>query len=101
MTGNADISVTREGAGWFRVDVRSGDDFTSHRVEVPAGLAGQLGWGEDTEVELVHESFVFLLEREAPTSILPSFSLDVIGRYFPEYPTDIGSRVHHPGPSSS
>jgi hypothetical protein len=34
---------------------------------------------------LVEKSFRFLLDRESNTSILRSFDLPVIGRYFPEY----------------
>jgi len=34
---------------------------------------------------LVEKSFEFLLAREPNTSILRSFDLPVIGRYFPEY----------------
>jgi hypothetical protein len=33
----------------------------------------------------VRRSFDFLLEREPPSSILRTFDLAVIGRYFPEY----------------
>jgi hypothetical protein len=35
--------------------------------------------------QLVRESFVFLLEREPVESILRTFDLSVIERYFPEY----------------
>jgi hypothetical protein len=94
MTGRTDISVTQETNGWFQVDVHCGGVSTSHRVEVPAGLAAKLEWDQASETELVRESFVFLLEREPPTSILSSFRLDVIGRYFPEYPAEISSRAH-------
>jgi hypothetical protein len=38
---------------------------------------------------LVEKSFEFLLERESNTSILSSFDLPVIGRYFPEYESTI------------
>ncbi len=55
-------------------------------------MADELGWGDAAEAELVRESFAFLLEREPPTSILSRFSLDVIGRYFPEYSTEIRGR---------
>ena len=34
-------------------------------------------------------SFAFLLDREPAGSILPRFSLDIISRYFPEYPTEL------------
>jgi hypothetical protein len=33
----------------------------------------------------VQSSFEFLLEREPPSSILKTFELSVIERYFPEY----------------
>ena len=35
--------------------------------------------------ELIKFSFEFLLEREPNTSILSSFELDIISKYFPEY----------------
>ncbi|HEX9095338.1 MAG TPA: hypothetical protein VF990_04470 [Candidatus Dormibacteraeota bacterium] len=34
---------------------------------------------------LVRDSFAFLLERESKESILRSFDLSLIKRYFPEY----------------
>lgn len=42
---------------------------------------------------LVAETFHFLLEREPVTSILPSFDIDVIEGYFPEYRGEIGARL--------
>jgi hypothetical protein len=41
----------------------------------------------------LEESFRFLLEREPNTSILPSFGLLLIGRYFPEYQQEIRARL--------
>ena len=38
-----------------------------------------------TKKELLKFSFKFLLEREPNTSILSSFELTVIAKYFPEY----------------
>ena len=35
--------------------------------------------------ELIKFSFEFLLKRESNTSILSSFELDIISKYFPEY----------------
>ena len=35
--------------------------------------------------DLVERSFAFLLEREPRESILRSFDLSVIGRYFPDW----------------
>ena len=75
------------------VEVQSLGVRTNHTVTVPQGLAEELGWSSEAEIELVRESFVFLLEREPPTSILRSFTLDVIGRYFSEYPSEIRKRA--------
>lgn len=88
------MSVTRQGERSYQVEVRGHGVTTTHTVEVPEGLAAELGWNDAPESELVRESFAFLLQREPPTSILKSFSLDVIGRYFPEYPHQIR---RHPG----
>ena len=75
----------------FDVAVQHGGRTSSYRVSVPPDLAGQLGGvAPDT---LVRESFVFLLEREPPSSILSEFSLSVISRYFPEYGEEMKSRL--------
>jgi hypothetical protein len=43
-----------------------------------------VGWTKTPE-ELIRSSFKFLLEREPKESILESFELPTISRYFPEY----------------
>ena len=93
MSGSAEVSVVQEAAGRFRVEVHDAGVTTSHTVNVPETLADELGWSREGEMDLVRESFVFLLEREPPTSILRRFSLEVIGRYFPDYPTEIRKRA--------
>jgi len=57
---------------------------TEHRVRVAEADVRRLGHGHSAE-ELLKASFEFLLEREPNTSILSSFDLPVIERYFPEY----------------
>jgi hypothetical protein len=89
----AEVSVTGRGEHSYQVEVRGGGVTTTHTVDVPEGLAAQLGCNDAPESELVRQSIAFLLEREPPTSILRSFSLEVIGRYFPEYPTEIRQRL--------
>jgi hypothetical protein len=86
------VSVSAKGSGTYLVEVRGGGALTSHTVEVPEGLAAELGWEEDRQEELVRESFAFLLAREPATSILDRFRLDVISRYFPEYKREIRRR---------
>lgn len=51
--------------------------------------------GADPE-RLVRETFEFLLEREPRGSILRSFDLDVVRRYFPEYDDEIARRMARP-----
>jgi hypothetical protein len=65
---------------------------THHRVRVTKAEIDRLAEGRPVE-ELLEESFRFLLEREPNTSILPSFGLLLIGRYFPEYETEIRGRL--------
>jgi hypothetical protein len=93
MTGRTEVAVSPKGEGSFLVEVRAPGMTTSHTVSVPEGMADELGWAGVAEEELVRQSFAFLLEREPPTSILRSFSLDVIGRYFPEYPNEMRQRL--------
>lgn len=86
----AQITVTRQTDGTFYVQTTAG---TSHTVSVPAGFPGSLGCGHVAPEELVRASFEFLLEREPASSILREFSLDIISRYFPEYPAEIRARL--------
>ena len=65
---------------------------THHRVRVTKKDVERLAAGRLPE-ELLQESFRFLLENEPNTSILPSFDLPVIGRYFPEYEREIQARL--------
>lgn len=58
---------------------------TTHTVTVQPEVAARLTGGKVPTETLVERSFDFLLERESNTSILRSFDLTVISRYFPEY----------------
>lgn len=80
-----DVTVQQRDDGSFDVEVRRGRTRTHHRVTVPDGLAAAVGAPLVEPAELVHRSFEFLLVREPPSSIMRSFSLDVIERYFPDY----------------
>jgi hypothetical protein len=68
----------------FEVTVESRST-TTHRVIVTPQVYQKLTDGEVPAETLVEKSFEFLLQRESNTSILRSFELPVIGRYFPEY----------------
>ncbi len=86
------INVTQVRLGEFRVEVGTGASRTVHTVTVEDAYARSLGGGEDPKA-LVRRSFEFLLEREPKESILRSFALPVIARYFPEYESEIRRRL--------
>ena len=88
-----DIDVRATGPHEYAVVVDAGRERTRHTVRVPQRLLAELGLTEAAEAALVRESFAFLLEREPASAILREFELDVIARYFPEYPGEIGARL--------
>jgi hypothetical protein len=81
----AEVTVVEKAAGSYTVTVQTAEHTTTHTVRIPAGLPAALGCAQIPGAELVRCSFAFLLEREPPTSILRTFSLEQIGDYFPEY----------------
>ena len=86
------IRPLEEGA--FGVEVRGeGATSTHHRVMVPDGMLEELDLAEVDRERVVHESIAFLLEREPSTSILPEFSLEEIGGFFPEYFQELPNRL--------
>ncbi len=68
----------------FKVTIE-GRSTTNHTVTVEPSYYEKLTGGRVPAEKLVKKSFEFLLERESNTSILRTFDLPVIGRYFPEY----------------
>ena len=87
------VDCRPDGDDW-RCTVTVGGDFeaTRHEVSVRADDVQRLGSGATVD-ELVRASFKFLLEREPRESILRAFDLPVIGRYFPEYESEIQRRL--------
>jgi hypothetical protein len=77
----------------FQVTVKEGRGETRHRVTLRKADYQEMAAGKASPEELVTESFRFLLEREPKESILRSFDLMVIGRYFPEYRCEIMKRL--------
>ncbi|MGC9521465.1 MAG: hypothetical protein ACP5HG_06240 [Anaerolineae bacterium] len=75
------------------VTVTEGRSTTEHEVTVKKEDYQRLTLGEVSVKQLVDESFRFLLERESNTSILRSFDLMAISRYFPEYEREIKERL--------
>ena len=86
----------------IKVHHLSGDEYevkvggtrqTTHRITLRDADRQRLGGKGVSAERLVEESFRFLLEREPNTSILRTFDLPMIGKYFPEYDQDIPKRL--------
>jgi hypothetical protein len=90
---SAKIEVEEIGADEFRVRVVEGKSETSHRVKLKAADYERIASGKTDRAELVRRSFEFLLENEPKDSILPSFDLTLISRYFPAYEREIRRRL--------
>jgi hypothetical protein len=91
----SDVTVRCDGTrqtGWTCAVAISEDgrELTNHNVRVDAADLERLAPAADDPAALVTASFDFLLERESPQSILRSFDLMDISRYFPEYASEIG-----------
>ena len=86
------IEVQRVGENRYRVTVEEGSSRTEHTVTVQEDYYQKLTGGSITPEELVRRSFEFLLEREPKESILSSFDLPVIQRYFSNYERVIRNR---------
>jgi len=84
----AEITVRPAGEGHFSVRVEDGASATEHDVTVSTEDLERLGAGRAPDA-FVRDCFDFLLEREPKESILRSFDVSVIGRYFPEFEREI------------
>jgi hypothetical protein len=82
------VRAAARGDDWVcEVTVDHGGQHSQHAVTVrEADLERWAGGNSRKDVEdLVARSFDFLLEREPPGSILRTFELSVIQRYFPDF----------------
>lgn len=86
------ITVEKKDDTTFEVTVDS-SGVTTHTVTLEPDYYQKLTGGRVSEEELIEKSFEFLLEREPNTSILRSFDLPVINRYFSEYERTIQKRL--------
>jgi hypothetical protein len=87
------IEVEKLDATHFRVRVTEGGSESEHQVTLNPKDHARLSAGAVELEELIRKSFEFLLERESKESILGSFDLTVISRYFPEYEREIKRRL--------
>ena len=82
------ISIKNIDDETFEVTVSSSTT-TTHVVTVNDEAHQNLTGGKISKQGLLDFSFKFLLDREPNTSILASFELTVISRYFPEYENEV------------
>ena len=82
----------------FSIEKRTDDVFvvtvtdsatTTHTVTVTDQSLTDLAGDNTTKTELLEFSFNFLLDREPNTSILSSFDINVISRYFSDYRDEV------------
>ena len=91
---NIEVQKTDHGDTYeLQVTVKEEQGESRHRVTLRKADYERLSGGKVSPEALVTESFRFLLEREPKESILRSFDLTVIGRYFPEYSREIVKRL--------
>jgi hypothetical protein len=89
-----EVQRTNDGEPYeFQVTVKERGGETRHRVTLRQADYERLSGGRVDPEVLVTESFRFLLEHERKESILRSFDLTVISRYFPEYEREIAQRL--------
>ena len=62
---------------------------TTHEVTVNDQSLTDLTENKMTKTQLLKFSFNFLLDREPNTSILSSFDIDVISKYFSDYKDEV------------
>ena len=63
---------------------------TAHEVTVTDESLTDLTDNNVTKTQLLNFSFRFLLEKEPNTSILSSFDINVISKYFSNYRDEVG-----------
>lgn len=69
----------------FRVTIQEGGSQTRHTVTMERGAYEKLAASRVGPSDCVHAAFQFLLDHEPKESILSSFDITVIGKYFPDF----------------
>ena len=82
------ISIEKRNDNVFEVTVTDSVT-TTHTVTVTDQSLTDLTDNNVTKIHLLEFSFKFLLEREPNTSILSSFDINVITKYFPDYREEV------------
>lgn len=98
VVNDIDVHCVPAADGWrCEVTVTEHGSESRHSVSVTHGDHRRLARGGEPPDGLVRRSFEFLLEREPKESILRSFELPVIGRYFPDFEATIRQGASRPG----
>ena len=82
------VSIKKLSDDVFEVTVAK-TSTTTHTVTVTDESLTELTDKNVTKKQLLEFSFNFLLDREPNTSILTSFDINVISKYFPNYRDEI------------
>ncbi len=82
------VSIMKLSDDVFEVTVAK-TSTTTHTVTVTDQSLSDLSDSNVTKTQLLEFSFRFLLEREPNTSILSSFDINVISRYFSDYKDEV------------
>ena len=82
------VSIRKLSDDVFEVTVTK-TSTTTHTVTVTDQSLSDLSDSNVTKTQLLEFSFRFLLEREPNTSILSSFDINVISRYFSDYKDEV------------
>ena len=88
-----ELLITELSKDKFEITVKA-DQLTKHIVSVTDQMLLNLTNNKTSKEELLNFSFNFLLERESNTSILSSFDLTVISKYFPEYAKKVSHKCN-------
>jgi hypothetical protein len=86
------IDVTRKSGTdplAFEVVVREGKSESRHQVTMRCDLSQRLTQGRHPPETCIEAAFRFLLDRESKESILGTFDVSVISRYFPEFEQEL------------
>jgi hypothetical protein len=90
MSDQIDVRCEPTGDDWTCfVTVSGRGTETHHAVTVHAADLARFAPDGSHPDDLIRRSFEFLLTREPKESILATFDLPVIGRYFPDYEATI------------
>ena len=81
----------------FSVRVTQGGGATSHRVTMSQATYQKLTGGRVSSEQCIRAAFEFLLDRESKESILSSFDVTVISRYFPSFESELNGYLSKSG----